>query len=127
VDLLGRANRGVIETVPQTTNDSQHVNSARRLKNNFQKHLAFNALGAGFLSVDGNGLGKDFRRDDFLLRRSGRTRLNRGRRGNISIAEPGLPDGGARSRASVGNSNAAAEASAGDYSANALGAAGTVA
>ena len=56
VDLFGRTNCGVIQTVPQTTNDSQHANFACRFENHFEKHLTFDSLGASLISVDGSGL-----------------------------------------------------------------------
>src|SRR5580765_6275447 len=116
----------VIQTMPETTNDSNHAQLAACFENYFEKHLALDSLGSSLIRVDGSRLGKDFCRHDFCGRRLRWSRLNRGWSGNICAAEARLFYAAGRRSPCISCSYPVAESRAGDDSANSICASGSI-
>src|ERR1700752_3652213 len=114
--------------MPESANYFQNAQFAGCFKNDLKKPLTLDALGAGFFSVDGSRLGKDFRRHNFCSRLGCGTRFHGGRSGNVGVAEAGLANLASRRRGMrVAGGNAVAESRARNYAPSAVGAACPVA
>src|ERR1700733_10175657 len=112
--------------MPQSANYFQNPWLTRRFQHDFEEHFPLDSLPARFISVDGNRLGKDFCRDNFLRRLGRGTRLNGWRSGNIGVAKARLLYGARRRGTRVSRSNTASESRAGDYAAGTAGSARSV-
>src|SRR4051794_2657497 len=90
-NLFGSVDCRIIQTVPETLNDSNYVQLSRCFEYDFQQALAFDSFGAALIGGEGNRFGQDHRGYNSCNRLC-RTRLHRRRSGNVSAAEARLSD-----------------------------------
>jgi hypothetical protein len=62
-NLFGGAYSRIVQTVSQSANDFQDTKFAGSFQDDFEEYFALDALAASFIGIDGNRLGKDFRRN----------------------------------------------------------------